>query len=56
MGILSSGLIRNRIGEKHMINRGIIENKKIGYTLRIPKTKEIAELLGLEIAGQFLNF
>ena len=48
MGILTSGSIRDRVGEKHMTSRGVIENKLISYTLRIPRTSEICDLMGLE--------
>ena len=48
MGILTSGSIRDRVGEKHMTSRGVIENKLISYTLRIPRTPEVCDLMGLE--------
>ena len=48
MGILTSGSIRDMVGEKHMTSRGVIENKLISYTLRIPRTSEICDLMGLE--------
>ena len=47
LGILTSGSIRDRIGESH---------QKVSYVLRIPKTKEVSELLGLEEVGQFFKF
>ena len=48
MGILTSGYIRDRVGESHTKTTGeIICNKKISYTLRIPKTQEICDLLEL---------
>ena len=58
MGILTSGYIRDRVGEKHETSRGIIENKKVSYTLRIPKTKEICELMDIEYneKTQFFKF
>ena len=57
MGILTSGYIRDRIGEKHMTSKGMIENKKISYCLRIPKTKEICELICSEYdEKQFFKF
>ena len=57
MGILTSGYIRDRVGENHMTDRGIIENKKISYCLRIPKTKEICELLDINYENnQFVKF
>jgi len=57
MGMLTSGYIRDRVGEKHETSRGIIENKKISYTLRIPRTKEICELMDVEYdEKQFFKF
>ena len=57
MGILTSGYIRDRVGESHMTERGIIENKKIGYCLRIPRTREICDLFSLEFSEkQFFKF
>jgi ribonucleoside-diphosphate reductase alpha chain len=47
MGLLTSGYIRDRIGESHETKRGIITNKKISYCLRIPKTKEICDLMNI---------
>ena len=55
-GIPSSGYERDRRGESHITVHGDrIENKKISWTLRIPKTEVIAELLGIE-AGRFVKF
>jgi ribonucleoside-diphosphate reductase alpha chain len=45
MGILTSGYVRNRVGQKHETDHGSIENKKISYCLRIPKTEDICNLL-----------
>jgi ribonucleoside-diphosphate reductase alpha subunit len=47
LGVLTSGYIRDRIGESHETENGIIENKKISYVLRIPKTTEICELMNI---------
>ena len=56
LGIPTSGYIRDRRGEKHITKYGdTIENKKISYVLRIPKTKYIAELLNIE-QGKFFKF
>ena len=44
-GILTSGYIRDRIGEKHETSKGIIEHKKIGYTLRIPCTYDVINFI-----------
>ena len=56
MGILSSGYIRDRRGDCHETKREIIENKKISYCLRIPKTNEICKLMDIENIGQFFKF
>ena len=58
MGILTSGYVRDRIGEKHVsIHGDIIENKKISYVLRIPKVKAICELLEIDYdEKQFFKF
>jgi len=57
LGVLTSGYIRDRVGESHETARGIIENKKISYCLRIPKTQEICELIGFAFnEGQFFKF
>jgi ribonucleotide reductase alpha subunit len=57
MGILTSGYVRDRVGEKHMTANGMIENKKISYCLRIPKTEEICNLLDINYENkQFVKF
>ena len=58
LGALTSGYIRDRVGEKHETSRGIIENKKISYTLRVPRTKEICELMDVDYDDekQFFKF
>ena len=57
MGLLTSGYIRDRIGESHETSRGIIEHKLLNYCLRIPKTKEICELMNIEYNNkQFFKF
>ena len=56
MGIPTSGYIRDRRGEKHMTKRGIIKNKKISYTLRIPQTNEICDLLDIKNNSKFFKF
>jgi ribonucleoside-diphosphate reductase alpha subunit len=56
MGIPTSGYIRDRRGETHTSKYGdVIENKKLAYTLRIPKTEALCELLSVE-AGTFHKF
>jgi len=57
LGVLTSGYIRDRRGQSHETARGTIENKKIAYCLRIPKTKEICELMNIEYnEKQFFKF
>ena len=56
MGVLTSGYIRDRVGESHETAKGVIENKKINYVLRIPQTQEVSDLLDLESCGQFFKF
>jgi ribonucleotide reductase alpha subunit len=48
MGVLTSGYIRDRIGETHESTKGTITNKKISYVLRIPRTQEIHDLFGTD--------
>jgi ribonucleoside-diphosphate reductase alpha chain len=56
MGIPTSGYIRDRIGQKHTSKYGdVIENKRISYCLRIPKTDVIAEIFNIE-SGKFFKF
>jgi ribonucleoside-diphosphate reductase alpha chain len=58
LGILTSGYIRDRIGETHETASGkIITNKKISYCLRIPKTSCICELMNINYdENQFFKF
>jgi ribonucleoside-diphosphate reductase alpha subunit len=57
MGVLTSGYVRDRIGESHETTHGIIENKKISYCLRIPKTEDICELMNITYDDkQFFKF
>ena len=59
MGVLTSGYVRDRVGESHVSKYGDnITNKKISYTLRIPKTREICNLLDIPMneKGEFFKF
>ena len=57
MGILTSGYIRDRIGENHTTTSGNYIENKISYCLRIPKTQDICNLLNLEYNDtQFFKF
>ena len=56
MGIPTGGYIRDRIGEKHTSVYGdVIENKKVSYCLRIPKVKEITDMLDID-EGTFQKY
>tara|TARA_B100000795_G_C22803239_1_gene443132 strand:- start:1393 stop:4965 length:3573 start_codon:yes stop_codon:yes gene_type:complete len=59
MGVLTSGYTRDRVGESHTSKYGdVITNKKISYTLRIPKTREMCNLLTIPMdeKGKFFKF
>ena len=58
LGILTSGYIRDRVGESHTTSAGnLIINQKISYCLRIPKTQTICELIEIEYDDkQFFKF
>ena len=57
MGLLTSGYIRDRVGESHETKKGIIINKKISYCLRVPKTKDICNLMNITYnENQFYKF
>lgn len=54
LGVLTSGYVRDQVGESE---KSIVENKQIGYTLCIPQTKELCELLEIEYQDtQIVNF
>ena len=57
LGLLTSGYLRDRIGESHITKYDcVITNKKISWCLRIPRTIEICELLDLEYKSHFFKF
>jgi ribonucleoside-diphosphate reductase alpha subunit len=58
MGILTSGYVRDRVGESHVSSTGsLIINKKISYCLKIPKTKTICDLMNMDYDdNQFFKF
>jgi ribonucleoside-diphosphate reductase alpha subunit len=58
MGILTSGYVRDRVGESHVSSAGsLIINKKISYCLKIPKTKTICDLMNMDYDdNQFFKF
>ena len=58
LGILTSGYVRDKVGESHTSIAGsLIINKKIAYCLRIPKTQTICDLINIEYdKTQFFKF
>ncbi len=58
LGILTSGYVRDRVGESHTSSAGsLIINKKIAYCLRIPKTQTICDLINIDYdETQFFKF
>ena len=58
LGILTSGYIRDRVGESHTTSAGnVITNQKISYCLKIPKTQTICNLINIEYdENQFFKF
>ena len=58
MGILTSGYVRDRVGESHVSSAGsLIINKKISYCLKIPKTRTICDLMNMDYDdNQFFKF
>jgi ribonucleoside-diphosphate reductase alpha subunit len=58
LGILTSGYVRDRIGESHTTSAGnVITNQKISYCLKIPKTQTICNLINIEYdENQFFKF
>jgi ribonucleoside-diphosphate reductase alpha subunit len=58
MGALTSGYIRDRVGQKHTsIHGDVIENKKISYCVRIPRISDICKLVGMDYSdNQFFKF
>lgn len=57
MGLLTSGYIRDRVGESHVTKYGsTITTQKISYVLRIPKSIEICELCEYDNPNKFYKF
>ena len=55
-GILTSGYVRDRIGQTHEIRKNeYITNRKKTYVLRIPKKKIISDIYNIE-EGKFFKF
>merc|ERR1712196_239615 len=55
-GIPSSGYTRDRIGESHETQKGIITNQKLSYCVRIPRVELISKLIDTKHNGQFFKF
>ena len=56
MSVLTSGYIRDRIGEVHLTDKSDIENKLLSYFPRIPKTHDVCDLLDIQFNNQFFKF
>jgi ribonucleoside-diphosphate reductase alpha chain len=58
LGVLTSGYIRDRVGESHITLAGkVITNQKISYCLKIPKTQILCNLINIEYdENQFFKF
>ena len=58
LGVLTSGYIRDRVGESHVSCAGnVITNKQIAWCLKIPQTQAICELLSIDYDDkQFFKF
>ena len=58
LGVLTSGYVRDRIGETHVSSAGkTITNQQLAWCLKIPQTQAICELLGIDYDDkQFFKF
>jgi ribonucleoside-diphosphate reductase alpha chain len=58
LGVLTSGYIRDRVGESHISSAGnLIINQKISYCLKIPQTQAICDLINTDYDdSQFFKF
>ena len=58
LGVLTSGYVRDRVGESHTTSAGkVITNQKISYCLKIPQTQIICNLINIEYdENQFFKF
>jgi ribonucleotide reductase alpha subunit len=57
IGVVSSGCIKDNRGKTHEIRPGeFITNKKITYYVRIPKVKEVTDILEIEEGKFFKSF
>ena len=58
LGVLTSGYVRDRVGETHVSCTGnVITNQKVSWCLKIPQTQAICELLNIDYNdNQFFKF
>ena len=57
LGILTSGHIKNNVGESHITKHGrLIENKKISYVLRIPKHPILNSIIKFKNNSQHFKY
>ena len=57
LGILTSGYIKDKIGESHETIHGrTITTRKLAYVLRIPKHPILREILDFKCEGKFLKY
>ena len=57
LGILTSGYVKNNIGESHVTIHGrTITTKKISYCLRIPKHQKLESIIDFVKKGRHVNF
>ena len=57
LGILTSGNVKDYIGESHITKHGrLIEHKKISYALRIPKHPTLSSILKFKKNGQYFKY
>jgi intein/homing endonuclease len=57
LGILTSGNVKDHIGESHTtIHGSVITTQKLAYTLRIPKHEILSTILDFQVKGQYLKY
>lgn len=57
VGVLTSGNVKNNIGESHITKHGReITTKKLAYSLRIPKHPVLEQIIEFKKKGQYLKY
>jgi ribonucleoside-diphosphate reductase alpha chain len=57
LGVLTSGNVKNKIGETHVTKHGrTITTKQISYYLRIPKHPVLSEIIKFNADGQYFKY